>query len=242
MLILLVNDDGIDQPGLKALEEALSHHETYTVAPLDHQSGSGMSLGLYGSLRVVHLEAGRTGVSGTPVDCVKIAVAEVLPRTPDLVVSGINPGANLGNNIWYSGTVAAATEASFWKIPAMAVSVEHSPDLSFSPAAELVRRMVDEGVFEGIPDGVILNVNLPPGRPAGLRLTTPGTFAAEVPFRKNGDGSFSYGPYELQGIRESSGTDVHAILEGYSSITPLSSRREFTPFPERLREWCIKAF
>ncbi len=237
MLILLVNDDGIHQPGLLALEEALSGHEIRTVAPLGHCSGAGMSLGLYAPLSVLPCGPGRHAVTGTPVDCVKVALSCLLPRRPDLVVSGINPGANLGNNIWYSGTVAAATEASFWGIPAMAVSVERSGEPHFSHASLLVRRLVEEGQAEHIPPGMVLNINLPPGAPRGTRITVPGSFSAEVPFLKNPDGSFSYGPYELQGIRESGGTDVHAILDGYASISALCPRRDFSPVPERLREW-----
>jgi 5'-nucleotidase len=242
MLILLVNDDGIHGPGLEALENALSDHQTFTVAPIDHCSGAGMSLGLYAPLSVIPLSSRRFAVTGTPVDCVKIALSEILPKTPDLVVSGINPGANLGNNIWYSGTVGAATEASFWRIPSVAVSVERSPEVCFQPAADLVRRMVEEGVSADLPPGVVLNVNLPPGKPKGLRFTSPGSFAAEVPFVRNSDGTYSYGPYELQGIRETAGTDIHAILDGYASITPLASRREFKPVPERMREWFLNSF
>lgn len=238
MLILLVNDDGIHQPGLLALEEALSHHDVHTVAPLGHCSGAGMSLGLYSPLNVLPCGPGRHAVTGTPVDCVKIALSCLLSRQPDLVISGINPGANLGNNIWYSGTVAAATEASFWNIPALAVSVERSGEPNFSHAAKLVRRLVDEGQTEGLRPGLVLNINLPPDAPLGIRPTLPGSFCAEVPFLRNHDGSYSYGPYELQGIRESGGTDVHAILEGYASISALCPRRDSLPFPEGLGEWC----
>jgi 5'-nucleotidase len=238
MLILLVNDDGIHQPGLSALEEALCAHRVRTVAPLGHCSGAGMSLGLYSSLNVVPCGDGRTGVTGTPVDCVKLALSELLPRPPDLVVSGINPGANLGNNIWYSGTVAAATEASFWDIPAVAVSVERTPGISYRAAADLVVRLVEDGVPSLLPPGVILNLNLPPGIPRGVRTTVPGSFSSEVPFVRNQDGSYSYGPYELQGIRENRGTDVHAIMDGYASISPLTARRGSVPVPAELEEWC----
>lgn len=242
MLILLVNDDGINERGLHALESALSGFDTFTVAPVGHCSGAGMSLGLYGPLSVVPCGQGRYAVTGTPVDCVKIALAELLPRKPDLVVSGINPGANLGNNIWYSGTVAAATEASFWNIPAMAVSVERSGEPDFTHAAELARLMVERGVHRTMPPGMMLNVNLPPGTPAGLKLTRPGSFRKEVPFLRHPDGSFSYGPYELQGTWETGGTDVHAIQDGYGSISVLRPGRDATPPPEELEDWCLTLF
>jgi 5'-nucleotidase len=242
MLVLLVNDDGIHEPGLLALEQALSGCETFTVAPMGHCSGAGMSLGLYAPLSVMPCGPGRYAVTGTPVDCVKIALAELLPRTPDLVISGINPGANLGNNIWYSGTVAAATEASFWNVPAIAISVERSGEPDFRHAAGLAGRMVDRGVHRAIPVGMTLNVNLPPGAPLGLKLTRPGSFQREVPFIRHPDGSFSYGPYELQGTRESGGTDVHAILSGYGSISVLRPAREAMPAPRELEDWCLTLF
>lgn len=242
MLILLVNDDGINEPGLEALEGALSGYKTFTVAPIGHCSGAGMSLGLYAPLSVMPCGPGRYAVTGTPVDCVKIALAELLPRQPDLVISGINPGANLGNNIWYSGTVAAATEASFWNVPAMAVSIERSGEPDFRHGAELVRRMVDRGVHRAIPAGMMLNVNLPPEAPLGLKLTKPGSFLREVPFLRHPDGSYSYGPYELQRTRESCGTDVHAILDGYGSISVLSPGRDATPVPDELENWCLTLF
>ncbi len=242
MLILLVNDDGIHEPGLEALERALAGFGTVTVAPVGHCSGAGMSLGLYAPLSVMPCGPGRFAVTGTPVDCVKIALAELLPGKPDLVISGINPGANLGNNIWYSGTVAAATEASFWDVPAIALSVESSGEPDFSHAAELAVRMVDRGVHEAIPPGMMLNVNLPPGTPSGLKLTRPGSFRREVPFLRHPDGSYSYGPYELQGTRESGGTDVHAVLSGYGSISVLRPGRDATPAPEELEDWCLRLF
>ncbi len=238
MLILLVNDDGIREPGLAALEKALSGHTVRTVAPLGPCSGVGMSLGLYSSLSTTPCGDGRTGVAGTPVDCVKLALSELLPRPPDLVVSGINPGANLGNNIWYSGTVAAATEASFWGIPAMAVSVESAPCISYEAAADLAVRLVEDRIPLLLPAGVILNVNLPQGTPRGVLTTVPGSFSSEVPFVRNPDGSYSYGPYELQGIRENRGTDVHALMDGYASISLLSTRRDAVPVPPVLEDWC----
>lgn len=242
MLILLVNDDGIHERGLLALEGALAGYSTVTVAPLGHCSGAGMSLGLYSPLSVIPSGPDRFAVTGTPVDCVKIALSELLPQTPDLVVSGINPGANLGNNIWYSGTVAAATEASFWNIPAIAVSVERSGEPDFTHAAELAVRMVERGVHRTIPRGMMLNVNLPAGAPAGLKLTVPGSFRREVPFLRHPDGSFSYGPYELQGTRESGGTDVHAIQDGFGSISVLRPGRDATPAPVELEDWCLTLF
>lgn len=242
MLILLVNDDGIHEPGLEALEKALSGYTTFTVAPIGHCSGAAMSLGLYAPLSVVPCGPGRYAITGTPVDCVKMALTELLPRTPDLVISGINPGANLGNNIWYSGTVAAATEASFWNVPAMAFSVERTGEPDFRQAADLAARMVARGVHRAIPPGMMLNVNLPPGTPSGLKLTRPGTFLREVPFIKHPDGSYSYGPYELQGTREQCGTDVHAIHDGYGSISVLGPERNATPVPGELEDWCLSLF
>lgn len=242
MRILLVNDDGFDEPGLMALERVLSHHDLVTVAPKHHHSGSGMSLNLYSPLSVEDHGNNRFSVDGTPVDCVKLALGELMGgNPPELVVSGINPGANVANNTWYSGTVAAATEAAFWLIPAMAVSQEytHSPD--FSLACETTLRMVDKGPCSMIEPGTLLNVNVPAVVTGGYRMTSTGTFAAEIPFRRDGSGFvFRYGPYEMQRVREGYGTDVHALLEGHISITPMSTVRHSPDGSPEISQWCSR--
>jgi len=242
MRILLVNDDGFDEPGLQALEQALSCHDVFTVAPLHHHSGAGMSLNLYSPIAVENHGRNRFSVQGTPVDCVKLALTELLKNMPpDLVVSGINPGANVANNTWYSGTVAAATEASFWHIPAMAVSQEYTFHPDFSWSARIARKLVDEELFRMVEPGTVLNVNVPAEPLGEYRLTRVGSFASEIPFTADIDGkTYRYGPYEIQPVREDSGTDVHALREGHISITPISSFRNLQTSADDLRSWCLR--
>ncbi len=244
MKILLVNDDGFDEPGLKALENVLSHHETFTVAPFHHHSGASMSLNLYSPLILRKHGPERYSVEGTPVDCVKLALSELVTGDPpDLVISGINPGANVANNTWYSGTVAAATEAAFWRIPAIAISQEHSSSPDFGLSSSVIRKVVDQGLYKMIEPGMLLNVNVPAKAHSGYRMTTIGSFASEIPFtlEENGE-SYRYGPYEMQSVREKSGTDVHALLDGHISLTLLSSTRSSQASESKLRLWCSQQF
>ncbi len=242
MRILLVNDDGFHEPGLRALEEALSHHETVTVAPHHHHSGAGMSLNLYSPLILHRHGPGRFSVEGTPVDCVKLALFELLVDSPpELVISGINPGANLANNTWYSGTVAAATEAAFWHFPSIAVSQEYSGLPDFSRSADVIRKLVDDGVYLHMEKGTFLNVNIPSWGPSGYRFTRVGSFAREIPFRRGAvDGTYSYGPYEIQPVREHDGTDVHAVAEGFVSISHLSVTRHSPGESSEIASWCSR--
>ncbi|MCK5131427.1 MAG: 5'/3'-nucleotidase SurE [Candidatus Sabulitectum sp.] len=239
MKILLVNDDGFDEPGLKALENALSHYETLTVAPFHHHSGASMSLNLYSPLALREHGSGRYSVEGTPVDCVKLALSELITGDPpDLVISGINPGANVANNTWYSGTVAAATEAAFWHIPAIAISQEYTSSPDFELSTKVIKKVVDTELYKMIEPGMLLNINVPSGAHGGYRMTTIGSFAREIPFtRTENSESYRYGPYEIQSVREQSGTDVHALQDGHISFTLLSSTRPAVPASD-LRHWC----
>lgn len=240
MKILLVNDDGFDEPGLKALEDVFSGHDTVTVAPLHHHSGASMSLNLYSPLTLRKHGPGRYSVEGTPVDCVKLALSELISgEPPDLVISGINPGANVANNTWYSGTVAAATEAAFWQIPAIAISQEYSSSPDFKLSSRVIKEVVDHELYKMIQPGMLLNINVPSKTHTGYQITTIGSFAREIPFTMGENGeSYRYGPYEMQSVREESGTDVHALLDGQVSFSLISSTR-FTSDPAiDLRQWC----
>ncbi len=242
MKILLVNDDGYSEPGLAALESVLSHHDTITVAPFSHHSGASMSLNLYSPLTLRQHDPQKYSVEGTPVDCVKLALSELIKGDPpDLVISGINPGANVGNNTWYSGTVAAATEAAFWGIPAIAISQEYSSAPSFDLSSKVLKKVVDNQLYKLIDSGMILNINVPDKTHKGFKITTIGNFSKEIPFtRINGGDSFRYGPYEIQPVRENSGTDVHALREGYTSFSLISSVRFSQPSSNELRQWCSR--
>lgn len=242
MKILLVNDDGFDEPGLKALEDVLSHYETLTVAPFHHHSGASMSLNLYSPLAFKEHGPGRYSVEGTPVDCVKLALSELITGAPpDLVISGINPGANVANNTWYSGTVAAATEAAFWRIPAIAISQEYTSSPDFELSTKVIKNVLDSELYKMIEPGILLNINVPSEAYSGYRMTTIGSFSREIPFtRAENSESYRYGPYEIQSVREQSGTDVHALQDGHISFTLLSSIRSVQPPASDLRNWCFQ--
>ena len=164
MLILLSNDDGIEAAGLRALEAVLADlGEVWTVAPATEQSAKSHSLTMHEPLRVAQHAERRFSVSGTPADSVYLAAHHLLPRKPDLVVSGINRGSNLSSDVMYSGTVAAAREAASFDLPAIAVSLWVPPgaELYWDTAQKVARLVVLEHTRRTLPPGVLLNVNVP---------------------------------------------------------------------------------
>ncbi|HEV2177042.1 MAG TPA: 5'/3'-nucleotidase SurE [Terriglobia bacterium] len=173
--ILVTNDDGIRAPGLKALEDGMAPlGEVTVVAPDYERSATGQSITIHSPLRVQAIDERHYAVSGTPADAVILALHQLLDAKPSLVVSGINPGANLGENVIYSGTVAAALEATLHGVPAVAVSLASRTNLDFSAAAAFAAEIGAKILDEGLPPGVMLNVNVPRGSPAeirGVRLT-----------------------------------------------------------------------
>jgi len=229
-LILLTNDDGINAPGLSALADRMSGiAECYTVAPDRERSASGHSLTIHKPLKVTELGPRRYSLNGTPTDCVAIGVSKVMPRKPDLIVSGINNGPNLGDDITYSGTVSAAMEGTILSIPSIAVSINaiNGTEPVFESAAivaEEVARMVLE---EHLPYDTLLNVNvpnLPYEMINGTRLTRQGKRVYDNAIQD------SYSPWKEKYYWIGGGTpywehaedtDMNAILEGYVSITPL---------------------
>ena len=166
MDILLTNDDGIHAAGLCALHNVLKRrHRVTIVAPDRERSAVGHGITLQNPIRAVEVEVEGGGrgwaVSGTPADCVKLALLELLDQRPDLVISGINLGANVGVDLNYSGTVAAAREASLSGLEALAVSLRHDQNPSFATAAKFVARLVSKVKDHGLPKGVFLNINVP---------------------------------------------------------------------------------
>ena len=166
MRILLTNDDGIYAKGIEVLHEHLSKdHDVVVVAPETEQSAVGHAITLTDPLRVKSIDRNGTffgyAVKGTPADCVKLAVNELMKPPPDLVVSGINLGANVGINEIYSGTVSAATEGTILGVPAIAVSINTFRDPDFRPAARFVRLLVRQVKEHGLPPYTSLNVNVP---------------------------------------------------------------------------------
>jgi 5'-nucleotidase len=228
MIILLSNDDGIQSEGLAALEEKLrAIGEIYTVAPDRAQSSMSHALTLHRPLRVHELGSRRLAVDGTPVDCVKLALTGLLPVRPDLVISGINKGPNLGDDIIYSGTVSAAIEGALLGIPAIAVSLVTFKDFDFRAAAEFTATLVQRFAERDIPPKTLLNVNVPPVSQndlKGWRLTRMGKrhYSETIVERVDPRGAKYYwiGGDDL-GFANEDGTDCQAVHDGYVSVTPL---------------------
>lgn len=228
MIVLLSNDDGIQSEGLTALETNLGHvGEIYTVAPERAQSSMSHALTLHRPLRVAELAPRRLAVDGTPVDCVKLSLTGLLPVRPHLIISGINKGPNLGDDIIYSGTVSAAIEGALLGIPAIAVSLVTFKNFDFRAAAEFTATLVDRIVERGIPPKTLLNVNVPaiPKQDIkGWQVTRMGKrhYSETIIERVDPRGGKYYwiGGDDL-GFANDAGTDCNAVNEGYISVTPL---------------------
>jgi len=235
--ILVCNDDGIDAAGILSLASAMTAlGDIFVVAPVEEQSAVGHAISMRVPVRARNwpFDAGGPSlmaayaVRGTPADCVKIAIDKLMPRSPDLVVSGINHGANTAVNVLYSGTVSAATEASILGIDAVAFSLcGYRDGADFGPAAD-VAAAVARGVLErGLPPGVLLNVNVPSGSRDQIRgalVTRQARARWEEEFVERFD-PFNERYYWLSGrfvdLDGGSNTDLWAIANDYVSITPL---------------------
>jgi len=242
--ILVANDDGIDAPGLKALAAAVAHLGRVIVAAPDRErSGAGHALTLGSPLRVRRRGDDRFEVDGTPTDCVHLGVFNLTGgRLPQLVLSGINRGANLGDDVTYSGTVAAALEGSLLRIPSVAFSVERDADgqADYAVAAALAARIAERVLAEGLPPGVLLNVNVPQGTPRGIRVTRQGTrtyrAAAIERLDPSGRPYFWIAGADTTPSDEKDG-DHAAIREGYVSITPLHADMTHDPSRRIVASW-----
>ena len=228
MRILLSNDDGYRAPGLLCLWRTLSQRWEVTVAAPDRdRSGASNSLTLRNPLRTERRENGFIVVEGTPTDCVHLALTGLLEQDPDLVVSGINAGGNLGDDVLYSGTVAAALEGRHLGLPAMAVSLAGRDPRHYETAARVVERFLGELAHGFIPPGTVLNVNVPdvpPDRIRGVRATRLGNRHRSRPAVADRDpsGEPIYWFGEAGSARDSApDTDFHAVEEGFVSVTPI---------------------
>ncbi len=241
MNILVTNDDGIHAPGLAALFKELgSLGEVTVVAPESEQSAVGHAISLNQPLRVrqISLDGGVPGwaVSGTPADCVKIAIAELLPRPPDLVVSGINLGPNVGINVLYSGTVSAATEASILGVRGLAVSLNTYKNADFRRAAALARQILGRLLaWQAWTPNICLNVNLPdlpPEQVKGIRFTRQDVGPLVEHFERRVDPRERI-YYWLAEINDRQAPDLTthfgALQAGYVSITPI--HHDLTHYP-----------
>jgi len=229
LLILLTNDDGYDAPGLRALAEALAPlGEVVVAAPVDNQSGTGhgTTSRQFISARPIELVPGVRGyaLAARPATCARLALEALLPRRPDLVLSGINRGLNVGVVTYYSGTVGAAREAAFLGIPAIAVSLQGDNAADYAATAAFVRRLVEELRKQGrLRPGLFLNVNAPAGGWRSVEFTrqsatpTPQVFTRTT--NPRGDLYFWSDYRALPDDVE--GTDVWAVAHGSISITPL---------------------
>jgi 5'-nucleotidase len=229
MLILVTNDDGIQSPGIKALAKAMKRvGEVYVVAPDRERTAAGHSLTLHKPLRIEALGRREFSVSGTPTDCVNLAVNEILPRRPDLVVSGINRGGNLGDDVTYSGTVSAAMEGTLLGIASIALSQLGEDQFHFETAARFAVRLVRQVRRFGLPPDTLLNVNvpdLPPPAIKGMRVTCLGRrmFDSNNVIKKQDPRGKTY--YWIGGNRvaweERKDTDQEAVENGRISVTPV---------------------
>ncbi len=247
MKLLLSNDDGIDATGIAVLESALGPLGTvWVVAPETEQSATSHALTMHKPLRVTTRGERRWGVSGTPADCIYIASHHLLPEPPDLVVSGINRGSNLGNDVFYSGTVAAAMEAVFNGFPAIAISLHLGPEdreKHWETAGAVARRVV-EGVRDNpLPSRVLLNVNVPNvplDALRGLKVTSLGhrRYAPLVDLRTDPRGRRYYW---IGGAHEAfvpiEGTDGPAIEAGWATVTPFRPDLTHIESLDLLRRW-----
>ncbi len=232
MRLLLTNDDGAYAPGIKALHRALAPtHEVWVVAPETEQSAVGHAITLADPIRVHPLtpESGMSGwaVTGTPADCVKLALRELLPEPPAMVISGINQGANVGVNLLYSGTVSAATEGAIMGLAAMSISLDSHEASDFGYAAKVAAHLANAWEGLGVPSGVSLNVNvpaLPPSRIKGLRFTRQSQASLSESFLRRTDPrghTYYWQAGEKMGAEGDGQTDYPALLDGYVTVTPI---------------------
>jgi 5'-nucleotidase len=228
MRILLSNDDGYFAPGIEQLAMSLSGlAEITVVAPERDRSGASNSLTLDRPLSLRRTPNGFYHVNGTPTDCVHLAVTGMLDTLPDMVVSGINHGANMGDDTIYSGTVAAATEGYLLGVPAIAVSLVGKSGVHFATAAGIARQLVERFLAQPIRNPVLLNVNVPdvpPEEIRGILVTRLGRrHKAEPVVRANnprGDTVYWVGAAG-EAADAGEGTDFHAVANNYVSVTPL---------------------
>jgi len=257
MLILLTNDDGITAPGLVSLyRELQSLGDVQVVAPASVQSATGHGVTLSGPILTSRVTIPDTftgtSVEGRPADCVKLAVSQLLPRLPDLVVSGMNSGANVGINVIYSGTVAAAIEGAFLGVPSIAVSLHLRKDTptDYRRSAKLARQTIDQILAAGLGAGQVVSVNIPGLKPeespAGIKIVRQCTRAWTDTYQRRQDPrgkdyfwnttAFSLGSTEDD-------TDVTALRNRYITITPLqfdlTSHSQLKDWSNR--EWPLKS-
>lgn len=251
--VLLTNDDGIASPGLLALARAVSRvAATSVVAPEHERSAASHAITLHKPLRatpapLADVDVPAWSTNGTPADCVVLGVLDLLAEPPDVVVSGINLGANLGMDLVYSGTVSGAVEAALFGIAAIAVSVTAFHDVHCQPAADFAAQLIRHVAEHGLPADTFLNVNVPnraAGDIGGVEITRQSTrrYVNRVEKRSDPRGR-DY--YWLTGSAESAdspvGTDAWAVAQGRISVTPLRLGMTYDGLDPVLRSWALVA-
>jgi 5'-nucleotidase len=225
MLILVTNDDGYHSEGLQQLAAVLAPlGRVVIVAPEVEMSAVSHQLTLHRPLRVRSVSEDTYLVDGTPSDCVYMGSVKILPKKPDMVVSGINRGGNLGDDVTYSGTVAAALEGTILNIPSFAISQLPEDGFDFHHSSTLAHALACRISEQGLPAGVFLNVNVPAGRPGGIEVTRQGRRCYEQSVEERVDPRgrryFWIGGNE-DNLSEQPGTDLDALSRGMITITPL---------------------
>lgn len=242
--ILITNDDGIKAPALEILKDKLSRVGDVTiVAPEVPMNAIGNSITLHKPVRINRIEDGKYSVTGTPADCVRVGVLTILKDNVDIVVSGINVGANLGDDVSYSGTVAGAREAALLGIASVASSLVAGEEENFEQAADITIKVIREILKHGIPKRKLLNLNVPDvetGEVKGVKITRLGI---RIYDRKIGERTDPLGKKyywivgeKLDGIIED-GTDFEAISQNYASLTPLTMDYTAYTLRDKLNNW-----
>lgn len=248
-LILVTNDDGIFSKGIRSLFEAVQGFgDVVVIAPDSPQSGMGHAITIHDPLRlnpsVLFENVQALSCSGTPVDCVKLGIYEVMKRKPDLLVSGINHGANTATNVLYSGTMSAAVEGAMEGIPSIGFSLDSfDADADFSHAQEVVKQVVEKVLTEQMPKGVCLNVNIPnpeKGAVQGLKICRQAHAYWADRFDSRVD-QFGKPYYWLSGdfmdVDMTHDTDLYWIAKGYASIVPTQFDMTSYPAIKELENW-----
>jgi 5'-nucleotidase len=248
MRILLTNDDGIYGEGLRVFHDALRvNHEVTVVAPDRERTAVSHGITLHQPLRaqrvVFNGQSHGYAVNGTPADCVKLGVLEILGQKPDLVISGLNPGANVGVNINYSGTVAAAKEAALGGIPAIAASIEGREPYHYDTSARFILYLVETVARRGLVPGTFLNVNfpnLPLQRITGVRISRHGLAVFKEYMEKRvdpRDRPYYWQGADMQVFGDELDIDGAALRGGYISITPIKCDMTDYAMLHDLKQW-----
>lgn len=251
-LILVTNDDGISAPGIRSLIQMMKEiGEVWVVAPDSPQSGMGHAITINSTLfceKVTideNLESGREwACSGTPVDCVKLAITRILPRKPDLCVSGINHGSNSSINVIYSGTMSAAVEAGIEGIPAMGFSLcDFTYSADFNSSKKFIQKIVNEAVRKKMPKGMVLNVNIPKFKESELKgikicRQAKAVWVEDYDERKDPRGRTYYWlTGEFKNLDKGEDTDEWALGKGYISVVPIQYDMTAHHFISELNHW-----